>query len=70
MGTLNILIAVCLGYVALLFLVAFMAERAALRGGRNGCARLLFTHCRCRSTALHGRFMAPLALLRDLGWSF
>lgn len=32
MGTLNILIAVCLGYVALLFLVAFMAERAALRG--------------------------------------
>ncbi|CUH67015.1 Sensor protein kinase WalK [Thalassovita gelatinovora] len=32
MGALNILVAVCLTYVALLFLVAFMAERAALRG--------------------------------------
>jgi Na+/proline symporter/nitrogen-specific signal transduction histidine kinase len=32
MGALNLLIAVCLCYVALLFIVAFMAERAALRG--------------------------------------
>jgi len=32
MGTLNLLIAVCLAYVALLFVVAFIAERAALRG--------------------------------------
>jgi Na+/proline symporter/nitrogen-specific signal transduction histidine kinase len=32
MGTLNSLVAVCLAYVALLFLVAFWAERAALRG--------------------------------------
>ena len=31
-ATLNLLIAVCLGYVALLFVVAFLAERAALRG--------------------------------------
>ena len=35
MATLNILIAVCLAYVALLFGVAFMAERAALRGRGN-----------------------------------
>ncbi|MCD1625771.1 sodium:solute symporter [Seohaeicola saemankumensis] len=35
MGTLNILIAVCLAYVALLFGVAFMAERAALKGRGN-----------------------------------
>ncbi len=35
MATLNILIAVCLGYVAMLFAVAFMAERAALRGRGN-----------------------------------
>ena len=35
MATLNILIAVCLSYVALLFAVAFMAERAALRGRGN-----------------------------------
>lgn len=32
MGTLNILVGVCLIYVAFLFLVAFAAERAALRG--------------------------------------
>ncbi|MGB2201241.1 MAG: ATP-binding protein [Pseudooceanicola atlanticus] len=32
MASLNLLIAVCLAYVALLFLVAFGAERAALRG--------------------------------------
>jgi Na+/proline symporter/nitrogen-specific signal transduction histidine kinase len=32
MATLNLLILACLGYVALLFLVAFAAERAALRG--------------------------------------
>ncbi|EAQ04768.1 sensor histidine kinase [Pseudooceanicola batsensis HTCC2597] len=32
MVSLNLLIAVCLGYVAVLFLVAFGAERAALRG--------------------------------------
>ncbi|MYM54657.1 ATP-binding protein [Thalassovita mangrovi] len=32
MGALNVLIAVCLTYVAMLFVVAFMAERAALRG--------------------------------------
>ncbi|UYV35905.1 ATP-binding protein [Rhodobacteraceae bacterium D3-12] len=32
MAVLNILIAVCLSYVALLFLVAFMADRAAMRG--------------------------------------
>ena len=38
MGALNLLIAVCLGYVALLFLVAFMAERAAQRG-RSGWLR-------------------------------
>lgn len=31
-NTLNLLVAVCLGYVALLFLVAFAAERAAIRG--------------------------------------
>jgi hypothetical protein len=35
MANLNILIAVCLGYVAMLFAVAFMAERAALRGRGN-----------------------------------
>lgn len=35
MATLNILIAVCLAYVALLFVVAFMAERAALQGRGN-----------------------------------
>jgi Na+/proline symporter/nitrogen-specific signal transduction histidine kinase len=35
MATLNILIAVCLAYVALLFGVAFMAERAALKGRGN-----------------------------------
>ncbi len=35
MATLNILIAVCLGYVALLFAVAFLAERAAVRGRGN-----------------------------------
>ncbi|MDP5349038.1 MAG: sodium:solute symporter, partial [Paracoccaceae bacterium] len=35
MATLNILIAVCLAYVAMLFAVAFMAERAALRGRGN-----------------------------------
>ncbi|MCM2560905.1 ATP-binding protein [Lutimaribacter sp. EGI FJ00015] len=34
----NLLVAVCLGYVALLFLVAFVAERAALRG-RGGWLR-------------------------------
>ncbi len=38
MGALNLLVAVCLAYVALLFLVAFMAERAALRG-RGGWLR-------------------------------
>ena len=32
MGIFNVLIVVCLGYVALLFIVAFMAERAAARG--------------------------------------
>lgn len=32
MGALNLLVAVCLAYVAMLFLVAFMAERAAVRG--------------------------------------
>jgi len=32
MASLNLLIAVCLGYVAMLFLVAFAAERAAFRG--------------------------------------
>ncbi|SFL39284.1 ATP-binding protein [Shimia haliotis] len=32
MGTLNILVSVCLIYVAFLFLVAFAAERAAMRG--------------------------------------
>ncbi|MFY0679494.1 MAG: sodium:solute symporter [Thalassovita sp.] len=32
MGTLNLLIAVCLTYVAILFVVAFLAERAAHRG--------------------------------------
>ena len=32
MSTLNLLIAVCLSYVALLFIVAFIAERAAQRG--------------------------------------
>ena len=32
MATLNILILVCLGYVALLFVIAFAADRAALRG--------------------------------------
>lgn len=35
MATQNILVAVCLGYVALLFAVAFLAERAA-RHGRGG----------------------------------
>ena len=35
MATLNILIAVCLAYVALLFVVAFAAERAAVRGKGN-----------------------------------
>jgi Na+/proline symporter len=38
MGALNLLIAVCLGYVALLFFVAFIAERAAQRG-RGGWLR-------------------------------
>jgi Na+/proline symporter/signal transduction histidine kinase len=38
MGALNLLIAVCLGYVALLFVVAFIAERAAQRG-RGGWLR-------------------------------
>ncbi|WP_319823879.1 ATP-binding protein [Thalassovita sp.] len=38
MGALNLLIAVCLAYVALLFVVAFIAERAALRG-RSGWLR-------------------------------
>ncbi len=38
MATLNILAAVCLAYVALLFIVAFLAERAALRG-RGGWLR-------------------------------
>ncbi|SER00294.1 ATP-binding protein [Thalassovita taeanensis] len=38
MATLNILVAVCLSYVALLFAVAFLAERAALRG-RGGWLR-------------------------------
>ncbi|MGH1356732.1 MAG: ATP-binding protein [Thalassovita sp.] len=38
MGALNLLIAVCLGYVALLFVVAFFAERAAQRG-RGGWLR-------------------------------
>jgi Na+/proline symporter/nitrogen-specific signal transduction histidine kinase len=37
-ATLNLLVAVCLGYVAFLFLVAFAAERAALRG-RGGWLR-------------------------------
>ncbi len=32
MATLNVLILVCLGYVALLFLIAFAADRLALRG--------------------------------------
>ncbi|MCG7495212.1 ATP-binding protein [Thalassobius sp. Cn5-15] len=32
MGSLNTLVAVCATYVALLFLVAFLAERAAIRG--------------------------------------
>lgn len=32
MGTLNLLVAVCLTYVAILFVVAFLAERAAQRG--------------------------------------
>ena len=32
MATLNVLVAVCLAYVAVLFLVAFVAERAAARG--------------------------------------
>ncbi|MDQ2091387.1 ATP-binding protein [Marimonas arenosa] len=32
MAVLNILVAVCLTYVAILFLVAFMADRAAMRG--------------------------------------
>ncbi|MFK7761819.1 MAG: ATP-binding protein [Roseobacter sp.] len=32
MTSLNLLIAVCLGYVVLLFAIAFMAERAAVRG--------------------------------------
>ena len=32
MATLNVLIAVCLTYVAFLFLVAFLADRAAMRG--------------------------------------
>ncbi|MGB0438739.1 MAG: sodium:solute symporter, partial [Paracoccaceae bacterium] len=38
MSQLNLLIAVCLSYVALLFLVAFVAERAAARG-RGGWLR-------------------------------
>ena len=37
-ATLNLLVVVCLGYVAFLFLVAFAAERAALRG-RGGWLR-------------------------------
>ncbi len=37
-ASLNLLVAVCLGYVALLFLVAFAAERAALQG-RGGWLR-------------------------------
>ena len=32
MAMLNILVAVCLSYVAILFIVAFMADRAAMRG--------------------------------------
>ncbi|MEM1352638.1 MAG: sodium:solute symporter, partial [Pseudomonadota bacterium] len=32
MTSLNVLLAVCLGYVAFLFVIAFAAERAALRG--------------------------------------
>mmetsp|Transcript_577 Transcript_577/g.1636 ORF Transcript_577/g.1636 Transcript_577/m.1636 type:complete len:85 (+) Transcript_577:358-612(+) len=32
MGTLNILVGVCLIYVVFLFLIAFAAERAALEG--------------------------------------
>ncbi|MFC4667005.1 ATP-binding protein [Seohaeicola nanhaiensis] len=35
MAPLNVLLAVCLGYVALLFTVAFVADRAALRGRRT-----------------------------------
>ena len=35
MSTLNLLIAVCLCYVALLFLIAFAAERAGVRGKGN-----------------------------------
>ncbi|WP_204114743.1 ATP-binding protein [Shimia biformata] len=35
MATLNVLVAVCLAYVAFLFAVAFAAERAALRGRTN-----------------------------------
>lgn len=38
MASLNLLIAVCIGYVVVLFVVAFMAERAALRG-RGGWLR-------------------------------
>jgi len=38
MASLNLLVAVCLAYVAILFLVAFAAERAALRG-RGGWLR-------------------------------
>ena len=38
MGTLNALVAVCLTYVAMLFLVAFFAERSAMRG-RGGWLR-------------------------------
>jgi len=32
MATLNILVLVCVSYVALLFIVAFMADRAAKQG--------------------------------------
>ncbi|SMO84895.1 hypothetical protein SAMN06265173_11768 [Thalassovita litoralis] len=38
MGALNLLVAVCLTYVAMLFVVAFIAERAAARG-RGGWLR-------------------------------
>jgi Na+/proline symporter/signal transduction histidine kinase len=44
MATLNVLVAVCLTYVAFLFLVAFMADRAAMQG-RAGWLRspLIYT---------------------------
>ncbi|RDD65634.1 sodium:solute symporter [Thalassococcus profundi] len=44
MTTLNTLVAVCLGYVLFLFVVAFMAERSALRGnGRWLRSPLVYT---------------------------